>query len=179
MLFDTLLSEDEASKKRKHSNDEIVAILGHELGHWKLSHAIEGFINAQVYLFATFLLFSKLKDSEGLHESFGFSSRNPPVLIALMLFGETFGKILDQVMTLYMTYRTRCNEYAADAFAVGLGKGNDLITSLIKLNSENLGNVIPDKYYAMYHNTHPTLVERVTAINALIEVSDNEEKKTK
>ena len=88
------------------------------MGHWKLSHTVEALVNTQAYLFLTFYLFSRLSSSVGLNEAFGFRSATCPVIVSLFLFGETFGKLLDQVMNMYMTFRTRCNEYAADQFAV-------------------------------------------------------------
>jgi STE24 endopeptidase len=88
---------------------------------------------------------------------------------------------------LLLTLNSRHNEFAADAFAVGLGKGKALASGLIKISIgrislacfwlynltflwfcsiENLDNMVPDKFYSWYHYSHPPLVERLRAIES-------------
>ena len=60
-----------------------------------------------------------------------------------------------------MNFNSRCNEFAADRYAVKLGMGEALGRGLVKISTENLGNMVPDPWYSMYHFSHPSLVERL------------------
>lgn len=60
-----------------------------------------------------------------------------------------------------MNFNSRCNEFAADRYAVKLGMGEALGRGLVKISAENLGNMVPDPWYSMYHFSHPSLVERL------------------
>ena len=60
-----------------------------------------------------------------------------------------------------MNFNSRCNEFAADRYAVKLGMGEALGRGLVKISTENLGNMVPDSWYSMYHFSHPSLVERL------------------
>ena len=73
---------------------------------------------------------------------------------------------LDKVLTLVMSSLSRYNEFAADAFARDLrpGMGDDLAEGLIKISKENLGNLVPDPYYASYHFSHPPVVDRLRQV---------------
>ncbi len=90
-----------------------------------------------------------------------------PVIVGLMLFTQTFWAPLDKVLNLLLTINSRRNEFAADAFAVQLGKGDALKGGLIKISVENLDNMVPDPWYSSYHYSHPPLVERLRAVDAL------------
>jgi STE24 endopeptidase len=71
-----------------------------------------------------------------------------------------------------MNLLSRKNEYEADAFAHDLGYNRDLKSALVKIHIENLGNLIPDKWYSAYHASHPSLVERLQALSKLARKSD-------
>ena len=160
VLFDTLVEQVE--------QPELLAILGHEIGHWKLWHTQQGFIITQVYTFALFLAFSYVQNNHDLFHSFGFNfSRaiDPPVFVGLMLFSQTFWSPVDKLLTLAMNFNSRRNEFAADRYADSLGMGEDLCKGLIKISVENLGNMVPDALYSLYHFSHPPLVERLRALN--------------
>lgn len=163
VLYDTLLKQVELP--------ELLAILGHEIGHWKLWHTIQGFVISQLYTFTLFLSFSYVQHTPGLFAAFGFAFVNPmPVFIGLMLFSQTFWSPVEKVLSLMMTFNSRMNEFAADAFAVGLGMGKELGSGLIKISIENLSNMVPDPLYSMYHYSHPPLQERLNAINAAVDL---------
>jgi STE24 endopeptidase len=160
VLYDTLVEQVE--------QPELLAILGHEIGHWRLWHTIQGFVIAQVYSFCLFLAFSFVQNNPGLYSSFGFYFRpqvSPPVFIGLVLFSQTFWSPVDKILSLIMNFNSRANEFAADRYAAKLGMGEDLCKGLIKISIENLGNMVPDPWYSMYHFSHPPLVERLRAIN--------------
>ena len=127
VLYDTLL--------KQVTLDELLAILGHEIGHWKLWHTIQGFVISQLYTFCLFLAFSYVQSTPALFTSFGFKYQSPMlVFIGLMLFTQTFWGPVDKALSLIMTFNSRTNEFAADAFAVQLGKGAALASGLIKIS---------------------------------------------
>lgn len=137
VLYDTLM--------KQVTLPELLAILGHEIGHWKLWHTIQGFVISQLYTFALFLAFSYVQNSPGLFAAFGFAYSNSaaapmPVFIGLMLFTQTFWSPVEKVLSLLMTFNSRTNEFAADAYAVTLGMGKDLAGGLIKIS---VGKDIP------------------------------------
>jgi STE24 endopeptidase len=131
VLYDTLLKQVELP--------ELLAILGHEIGHWKLWHTIQGFVISQLYTFCLFLAFSYVQNTPGLFAAFGFvytaDAASPmPVFIGLMLFTQTFWSPVEKVLSLLMTFNSRTNEFAADAYAVSLGRGEPLASGLIKIS---------------------------------------------
>lgn len=90
-----------------------------------------------------------------------------PVFVGLMLFAQTFWGPVDKLLSLVLTLNSRSNEFAADAFAVTLGRGKALVGGLIKISTENLDNLVPDAWYSWYHYSHPPLVERIAAVEKL------------
>merc|ERR1711862_179822 len=91
VLFDTLLSQVH--------DDELLGILGHELGHWKLGHTMSNFVITQLYSGAAFYFFSLCYTSRELVGAFGFNdpSRPTPTIIALLLFFQTLWAPVDKV----------------------------------------------------------------------------------
>jgi STE24 endopeptidase len=158
VLYDTLMNQV--------STDEILAILGHELGHWKLGHTLSNFVVTQLYTGASFYAFSLCFERVELYQAFGFDGvdRPIPIIIALTLFFQTIWAPVDKVLSYLLTLFSRHNEFAADAFSVGLDYGSALQTGLCKISLENLGAMRPDPWYATYHYSHPPLVERLSAM---------------
>lgn len=156
VLFDTLLEQA--------SNEEIVAILGHELGHWKLWHTGQSLIFQQVYTFACLYLFGLCMNDADLFASFGFAVKSKPVMIGFLLFTQTLWAPVNHLLSFMLTLNTRKNEFQADAFATDLGHAKALQTGLTKISIENLSNMNPDKWYSAYHYDHPPLLERLSAI---------------
>ncbi|KAG6610683.1 CAAX prenyl protease 1 [Phytophthora cinnamomi] len=157
VLFDTLLEQA--------THDEIVAVLGHELGHWKLWHTAQGFVIQQVYILASFYVFGLCMNDAELFASFGFAGDSAkPVIIGFLLFSQTMWAPVEHVLSFLITLNTRKNEFQADAFAVDLGHDVPLKSGLTKLAIENLSNMNPDALYSAYHYSHPPLVERLNAI---------------
>jgi len=156
VLYDTLLKQVD--------NDEIVAILGHELGHWKFNHVFKSLFITEIYLLVFFYLFGQYISNVDIYRAFGFDTK--PKIIGLALFSTLYEPI-EHVFGLAMNYLSRAHEYQADAFAHELGY--DLTAPLTKLHKENLGTMDPDPLYSTYHHTHPTLVERIRYISYLKE----------
>merc|ERR1719223_612547 len=158
VLYDTLMNQV--------STDEILAILGHELGHWKLGHTLSNFVVTQLYTGASFYAFSLFFNRLELYQAFGFDGidRPIPIIIALTLFFQSIWAPVDKVLSYLLTLFSRHNEFAADAFSAGLDYGAALQTGLCKISLENLGALRPDPWYATYHYSHPPLVERLSAM---------------
>ena len=128
VLFDTLMQQVE--------EDEILAILGHELGHWKLGHTLSNFATTQAYFGAAFYVFSLMYKSEDLYAAFGFNdpSRPTPTIITLLLFFQTIWAPVDKVLSFILTVVSRINEFAADRFSVDLGMSKKLQSGLCKVS---------------------------------------------
>lgn len=159
VLFDTLMEQV--------SDDEILAILGHELGHWKLGHTLANLVVTQTYMGAAFYSFSLCYTSSGLYRAFGFTDGiDHPVatMIALLLFFQTIWAPVDKILSFATTLFSRYNEFAADTFSANLGMSAELQTGLCKISLENLGSMCSDPWYAVYHYSHPPLVQRLSAM---------------
>lgn len=153
VLYDTLIKQS--------TSDEVVAVLGHEFGHWKLNHTIIQLVLSQIQSFLIFFLFSQVINNQHLYQSFGFNTK--PTLIGFMLFGNILVPF-NQILSFLMTLLTRKFEFQADHFAVTLGYGSLLKDALIKLQKENLGAMNPDWLYSTFNYSHPPLVERLKGI---------------
>merc|ERR1740139_532953 len=95
VLFDTLMEQVD--------DDEILAILGHELGHWKLGHTLANLVVTQTYMGAAFYSFSLCFNSTGLYRAFGFDGSGVPTIIALLLFFQTIWAPADKILSLALT----------------------------------------------------------------------------
>jgi len=161
VLFDTLMDQVE--------DEEIIAILGHELGHWALGHTWSNFLITQIYTGVAFYCFSLFYHANDMYQAFGFDdpSRPVPTIIALLLFFQILWAPVDKALSFVMTLFSRHNEFAADKFSSDLGNSKKLQTGLCKISLENLGAMCPDPLYATYHYSHPPLVERLSAMMEL------------
>ncbi|KAJ4905570.1 CAAX prenyl protease 1-like protein [Raphanus sativus] len=167
VLYDTLIQQCQ-------NEDEIVAVLAHELGHWKLNHTTYSFIAVQV---SNGSLPSCSLEDTLLSETPLISSGvldlivdTQPVLIGLIIFQHTVIP-LQHLVSFGLNLVSRAFEFQADAFAVDLGYAKDLRPALVKLQEENLSAMNTDPLYSAYHYSHPPLVERLRAI-------DGQDKKT-
>jgi len=154
VIYDTLIEKSET--------EEVVAVLGHELGHWSLSHTTKLMAISQFHLFYIFALFSVFIDNKSLYRAFGFHNEFP-IIIGFILFNEALAP-MDTVVKLFMNILSRKFEFEADEFAHKLGYSKDLAKSLIKLQIQNLSTMDADWMYASYHFSHPILSERLGAL---------------
>jgi STE24 endopeptidase len=172
VIYDTLIEKSE--------NEEVVAVLAHELGHWSLGHTTKLFGISQVsqhhdcvfwvysndiqaHFFYIFALFSVFVNNNSLYSDFGFTNQHP-IIVGFLLFSDILGP-LDNVIKLLMNILSRRFEFEADAFANGLGYNTELARSLIKLQIQNLSTMDADWMFASYHFSHPILSERLKALN--------------
>lgn len=157
VLFDTLIDQC--------TLEELLSILGHELGHWKLNHTSQGFIISQVYMLIFFYSYSLISSNTDLFSSFGFAvDGKPPIIIGLIIFMQSYWAPVDKVLTFVLNINSRINEFAADRFSKDLGHEKGLASGLMTINMENLGNMVPDPWYSTYHFSHPPVVERIKAL---------------
>ncbi|KAG8363307.1 hypothetical protein BUALT_Bualt19G0008600 [Buddleja alternifolia] len=151
-----------AAKACKNDEEEVVAVIAHELGHWKLNHTMYSFIAVQILTLLQFGGYTLVRNSKDLFQSFGFDTQ--PVLIGLIIFQHTVIP-LQHLVSFLLNLVSRAFEFQADAFAKKLGYAAPLRAGLIKLQEENLSAMNTDPWYSAYHYSHPPLVERLAAID--------------
>lgn len=157
VLFDTLVE--------KHSDDEIVAVIAHEMGHNVKKHIQKSLIVSSALMFVLFYVLAFCLDWPLFFQSFGV--HEPKLYVGLVLF-SLFSSVFMFPITPLFTAISRKNEFEADAFAVMTTKNKEhLPSALVKLTKENLGNLTPHPLYSAYHYSHPTTIERVHAIQAI------------
>ncbi|XP_042496370.1 CAAX prenyl protease 1 homolog isoform X5 [Macadamia integrifolia] len=154
-LYDTLIQQCE-------NTEEVVAIISHELGHWKLNHTMYTFIAVQVLTFLQIGGFTLARNSKDLFRSFGFDTQ--PVLIGLIIFERTVN-LLQHLLSFGLNLVIRSFEFQADAFAKKLGYVKALRAGLVKLQEENLSSMNTDPWYSAYHYTCPPAVERLAVLD--------------
>ncbi|KAI0472103.1 peptidase family M48-domain-containing protein [Xylariaceae sp. FL0804] len=155
VIYDTLIE--------KSKEEEVVAVLAHELGHWSLGHTTRLFGISQAHVFYIFTLFSLFVNNHSLYADFGFVKEHP-IIIGFILFSDALAP-MDTVIKLLMNIMSRRFEFQADAFARDLGYKTELASSLIKLQIQNLSTMDADWMYASYHFSHPILSERLKALD--------------
>ncbi len=149
-LFDTLINDLET--------DEIVAVLAHEVGHYKRKHIIFNLISSILLTGFSLFILSLLINSPLLSETLGVSISS--FHIGLIAFGILFSPI-SEITGLFMNFISRKFEYQADNFAKETFGATPLITSLKKLSKNSLSNLTPHAAYVFMHYSHPTLLERI------------------
>ena len=175
VLFDTLIegyvkeetatAEDSVKTPKKGCNNpEILAVLGHELGHWKLNHVTKNIIISELNILFMFLCFNLLFQYKPLYEAFGFHN-SQPVFIGLYIVTSFIFSPYNAILSFLTTLLSRHFEFEADRFARQLGHAVNLKSSLIKLNLDNLGFPIYDWLYSSWHHSHPTLLQRLNALD--------------
>jgi STE24 endopeptidase len=148
-LYDTLINDLE--------EDEIVAVLAHEVGHYKRKHIVFNLIASILTMGFTFWLLSLFIGSPLLSEALNVST--PSFHIGLIAFGILYSPI-SEITGLIMNIISRKFEYQADDYAKNTYKATPLISGLKKLSKNNLSNLTPHPAYVFTHYSHPTLLQR-------------------
>ena len=160
VLYDTLIQE--------LTPDEIVAVLAHEIGHYKKKHTM---MMLAVSLFNSAVMFAVL----------GWFLGNPLIATALgssessfhlglLAFGILYSPV-STVLSMGVNVLSRKNEYEADAYAAQFGLAEHLIIALKKLSAKSLSNLQPHTAYVFVHYSHPTLLQRINALTNNTHVS--------
>jgi len=149
-LYDTLINDLD--------DEEIVAVLAHEVGHYKKKHIIFNLVTSILLTGLTLFILSIFISNPLLSNAIGVET--PSFHVGLIAFGLLYSPI-SEVTGLIMNYVSRVFEYQADDYAKATYKAEPLITSLKKLSKNSLSNLTPHKAYVFMHYSHPTLLERV------------------
>jgi STE24 endopeptidase len=153
VLFDTLIEQ--------MTIDQGLAVLAHEMGHYKMQHIRRMLLIQAMFLFIGLYILSRLVHYEPLFTSFDLDPSNHAVLVLFGLLSGPFTFYFRPLMNLL----SRKHEYEADRFAaVTLRNGKPMEDALVNLTVKNLSNLTPHPWYSAYHYSHPTPAERIKAI---------------
>ncbi|WP_430973673.1 M48 family metallopeptidase [Sunxiuqinia rutila] len=153
VLYDTLIKDMEIP--------ELVAVLAHEIGHYKKKHIIWSLLIGLLQTGLMLFIFSLLIDSPALSAALGVAK--PSFHIGLIAFGILYSP-LSSIMGIGMNHLSRKNEYEADDFAAQNYSGEPLASALKKLSVKNLSNLRPHPAYVFVHYSHPPLLQRLKAL---------------
>lgn len=153
VLYDTLINN--------HTTDELVAVLAHEVGHFKKKHIIWGFALSIVQIFFTLSVLSLMIYNENVSRALGGNQLS--ISLNLIAFAILFSPI-SGITGLLMSMYSRKNEYEADAYARETYSGPSLAQALKKLSVDSLSNLYPHPAYVFFHYSHPPLLKRLEAI---------------
>jgi len=154
VLFDTLL--------QNHTADEILSILAHELGHYKLGHIGQRIAETAAYAFLGFAILGWAFASGGLAGAFGLPAEPGLILIVVL---TAMGPALHALSPL-TSYLSRRAEYQADNFAKAMTGPEPMITALTRLARDNLSTLTPDALYALFYYSHPPVPARIARLKA-------------
>jgi STE24 endopeptidase len=160
VLYDTLVSQ--------LTTDEIEAVLGHELGHYKKHHIVRRLAVSIPMLYLSLFVVSLFITHVCLYAGFGFKTDTAVFshmqFIGIFLLGLVFSGY-SWIYGLASNWASRRDEFEADCFSAALcGSGAPLASALIKLNKENLSELTPPAVYCLFNYSHPPLLERIRAL---------------
>lgn len=150
VLYDTLLKD--------LTEEEIVAVLAHEVGHYKKKHVLMSLIFSVILTGLMLFLFSLVVDNPKLSGAIGAETTS--FHLGLIVFGILYSP-LSLIIGLFSNYISRKNEYAADRFAKEKINSEILASALKKLSIKNLSNMMPHPAYVFFHYSHPPLLSRL------------------
>ncbi|GMT17789.1 hypothetical protein PFISCL1PPCAC_9086, partial [Pristionchus fissidentatus] len=187
VLYDTLLSGEEKRKvyealgkepektedgqEKKEDGkgmgvDEVVAVVGHELGHWARSHTVRQLGMAEMNILLALFCFSFFHKNATLAAAFGFPAGAPSLISLLVVMQYVMG-VYNEAWSLLTVFMTRQMEFEADEFAAGLGFSSQLSAALVKLSKDNLSVPVNDDLYSLCRHTHPPVPERLQALSKM------------
>jgi len=153
VLYDTLINN--------HSTEELVAVLAHEVGHFKKKHIIWSYFISIIQIFFVLFILSKMVFNNNLSIALGGSQQ--AIHLNLIAFGILFSPI-SGITGLLMSMLSRKNEFEADAYAKETFDGKALANALKKLSVDSLSNFYPHPAYVFFHYSHPPLLQRLAAL---------------
>ena len=154
-LFDTLVE--------KHSEEELVAVLAHEVGHFKKKHVYQGLILSIIQIGLITFLFELCLNNSELVNSLGGKINS--FHLGLVVFSMLYSPI-GLITGIFMNILSRKNEYEADKFAKETYNGDALVLALKKLSVNSLSNLYPHPFYVFVHYSHPPLIKRLDALSS-------------
>jgi len=153
VLYDTLINN--------HTTEELVAVLAHEVGHFKKKHIVWSFVLSIVQVFFTLFILSLMIYNQDLSAALG--GKQLSIHLNLIAFAILFSPI-SGITGLFMSMYSRRNEFEADAYARETFSGPALMNALKKLSVDSLSNLFPHPLYVFFHYSHPPLLKRLEAI---------------
>jgi len=153
-LYDTLIE--------KHTENELVAVLAHEFGHFKKKHIFSGLIMSVIQIGVMTFFFELCLKLPEISMALGGSDSS--FHLGLIGFTIIFSPI-SMISSIWMNFISRKNEFEADAYAKETFNGEDLSLALKKLSVDSLSNIYPHPLYVFFHYSHPPLIERLRALN--------------
>lgn len=157
VFYDTLLD--------KLNTVEILAVLAHEMGHFKKRHIIKMLFLSVAQTGLMFFFLSLILNNQGLFDA--FRMENVSVYASLVFFGYLFAPV-NMLLSILFNFISRKHEYEADRYAVVSSNNQSaLISGLKKLSQANLVNLTPHPAAVFLEYTHPPVLERIEAIRNL------------
>lgn len=156
VLYDTLIE--------KHTTEELVAVLAHEIGHYKKKHTTSGLILGIIQSGIMLYILSLFIGNPLLSQALGAEAGS--FHLGILAFGILYSPI-STILGIIMNVISRANEFAADRFAAENYSGKDLGDALKKLSVENLSNLRPHPAVVFVHYSHPPLLQRLSAIKRI------------
>jgi STE24 endopeptidase len=157
ILYDTLL--------QKMNQDEILAVLAHEAGHWKKKHIMKRIIISEIFGFIGIYISFRILKTDWLTNLFQIE---PATFFAKLVILGFLSSIISFPFTPLSSYFSRKHENEADQMSVNLtGKPDGLISAMIKLSKDNLSNLHPHPLYAKLYYSHPPIVDRLTRLQQM------------
>ena len=153
-LYDTLIE--------KHTENELVAVLAHEVGHFKKKHVLSGILMSVIQIGIMAFFFELCLKLPEISIALGGLDTN--FHLGLIGFSIIFSPI-SLISSILMNYVSRKNEFEADAYAKETFNGEDLSLALKKLSVDSLSNIYPHPLYVFFHYSHPPLIQRLRALN--------------
>jgi STE24 endopeptidase len=153
VLYDTLINE--------LTPDEIVAVLAHEIGHYKKKHTLVMLFLSLINMLVMFAVLGWFLGASVIAQALG--STVSSFHLGLLAFGILYSPV-STVLSLGVNMLSRKNEYEADAYAAQFGLSEYLISALKKLSAKSLSNLQPHPAYVFVHYSHPTLLQRIMAL---------------
>lgn len=152
-LYDTLVE--------KHTIPELVAIMAHEIGHYKKKHILRHLVLSILHSGVMFYLLSIFISHQGLFEAFYMEESS--VYSGLLFFGLLYAPI-ELILQVFLFSRMRHDEFEADRFAAETAEPEAMISALKKLSADNLSNLTPHPFYVFLNESHPPVLQRIEAI---------------
>jgi STE24 endopeptidase len=153
VLFDTLV--------QNHSSDELVAVLAHEVGHYKCKHTRTTLVLSVLQMGLLLFLLSWFVEDASIAAAFGSADKS--FVLGLLGFTILYTPV-SLITSLLMNVLSRKHEYEADAFAAKTFRSEPLQTALKKLSADNLSNLTPHPLYVFFYYSHPPLLQRLIAL---------------
>ncbi len=154
VLYDTLIKD--------LTVQQILAVLAHEIGHYRKKHTHSALALAILQIGFTLFLLSIFLEYPQF--SFALGAKQAGIHLSLIVFGMLYSPI-SMILSIGLNSWSRKNEYQADAFAASFGLKHELIAALKRLSENNLSNLTPHPLYVAVHYSHPTLLQRIRALN--------------